>query len=69
MVSRQDTAAAYYDKSVIDDQLELRDQVYVFDARSSKLGLRWRGPFKILKCKHPSYLVEMEERNKSSRKG
>ena len=64
MNARQDTAASYYDRSVMDDELELHRQVYVFNSRSRKFCLRWEGPFRILKCEHPSYLVAIEENGK-----
>ena len=57
MNRRQDTAASYYDRSVIDDKLELNCPVYVFNPRSGKFQLRWEGPYHVRKCRHPSYLV------------
>ena len=33
--------------------------------RSTKLVIKWDGPYKVRRCKHPSYLlIEVEERDK-----
>ena len=54
---RQDVAATYYDKKVLDDRLENNSDVYVFQPRSKMFELRWAGPHIIRKCQHLSYLV------------
>ena len=53
MKVRQDTAAAYQDKKVIDDVLQINNDV-----------LKWNGPYKIIRCRHPSYLISVQERGK-----
>ena len=61
---RQDVAATYYDKKVLDDRLENNSEVYVFQPRSKKFELRWAGPHIIRKYQHPSYLVEINTNGK-----
>ena len=64
MKVRQDTAASYHDKKIINDVLEINTDVYVHNPRGKKLELKWNGPYKIIKCRHPSYLIRVEERGK-----
>ena len=59
---RQDTAATYHDKNRVEDVLEVGNDVYVYYPKGNKFELRWNGPFEILKCRHPSYLVAVKER-------
>ena len=61
---RQDVAATYYDKKVLDDILENNSEVYVFRPKSKKFELKWDGPHIIRKCEHPSYLVEVNTNGK-----
>ena len=60
---RQDTVASYYDKKILDDILKVHSYVYVNNPRE-KIELRWKGPYKVLKCKHPSNIIEVLERSK-----
>ena len=64
MSTRQDVAATYYDKKILDDVLELACEVYVHNPMSKKLEIKWGGPYKVKKCEHPSYLIEVQKRGK-----
>ena len=57
--ARQVTAATYYNKKVVDDELQVSELVYVFAPRikSKKLALKWFGPSEIVKCCHPAYEI------------
>ena len=43
MKVRQDSAAAYYDKKLINDVLEINNDVYVNNPRGKKFELKWNG--------------------------
>ena len=53
-------AAAYYDKRVADEELQVGELVYVFYPRnkSKKLTCKWFGPYRILHAKHPAYKID-----------
>ena len=57
--ARQVAASTYYDKKVVDDELQVGELVYVLAPRnkSKKLALKWFGPFEIVKCCHPAYEI------------
>ena len=57
MQARQAAAATYYDKKVVDDELQVGELVYVLAPRnkSKKLALKWFGPSNIVTCCHPAY--------------
>ena len=64
MKIRQGTAAAYHDNKVINDVLEINNDMYVNNPRGNKFELKWNGPCRVIKCRHPSYLIRVEERGK-----
>ena len=53
----QAAAATYYDKTIVDDELQVGELVYVLAPRnkSKKLALKWFGPSEIVECCHPAY--------------
>ena len=54
--------ATLHDKKVVqDDKLSPSDHVYLFLPRLArvKLARKWHGPFKIARCAHPVYSVEV----------
>ena len=59
MQARQVAASTYYDKKVVDDELQVCELVYVLAPRnkSKELALRWFGPSEIVKCCHPAYEI------------
>ena len=59
MQVRQVATATYYDKKVVDHELQVDELVYVLAARnkSKKLALKWFGPSKIVTCCHPAYEI------------
>ena len=59
MQVRQVAATTYYDKKVVDHELQVGELVYVLAARnkSKKLALKWFGPSKIVTCCHPAYEI------------
>ena len=58
MKTRQDVAANYYDKKVLDDPLEIEDLVDVFLPRNErkKLSLIWTGPVKVIYIEQPFFI-------------
>ena len=62
MNARQEKAATYYDKKVLDDPLLVDDKVYVYLPRNKRLKLvpNWYGPFLITKANHPVYHVDIQ---------
>lgn len=63
---RQAKAATYVDKKMINTALQRDDSVLIFDPRSKqdKLGLRWKGPYKVVNCAHSCYEVSTPTGNK-----
>ena len=61
MGTRQQAYASYYDKRVLDDQLNVNDQVYVYFPRDKrvKLAKKWNGPYKVVDADHPVYKVQL----------
>ena len=59
MKLRQAKAASYLDSKRLNTELTQNEQVLIFDHKASKdkLGLRWKGPFTIVKCSHPCYQI------------
>ena len=64
--ARQVAASTYYDKKVVDDELQVGELVYVLAPRnkSKKLALRWFGPPEIVKCCHPAYEILVGNKTK-----
>ena len=60
MSLRQAKAASYVDRKKLNTVLQPNDHVLVFDHKSSKdkLGLRWKGPYSIVRCSHPCYQIQ-----------
>eukprot|EP00112_Aurelia_sp_Birch-Aquarium-sp1_P026112 Seg905.5 transcript_id=Seg905.5/GoldUCD/mRNA.D3Y31 product="hypothetical protein" protein_id=Seg905.5/GoldUCD/D3Y31 len=63
---REREAATYFDRKLIDSELQIGDRVRVYLPRleSAKLQPKWIGPFEVKICAHPCYKVATEEHNK-----
>ena len=59
MEVQQEVSATYYDRKIIDDQLDCGELVYMFLPRNRriKLAQKWAGPAKIVKTNHPLYEI------------
>ena len=70
MDTRQNVAATYNDKKVLDDRLKVGDLLYVYLPQNQrvKLALKWMGVAKLLQEHHPSYQVEIPSKNGNVRK-
>ena len=68
MNTRQTKSLSYHDKKVCDDILKENTEVYVYLPRNKreKLTLKWDGPVRIIKEKHPSYLIEFTKQGKAT---
>ena len=66
MQARQVAAATYYDKQVVDDELQVGELVFVLAPRnkSKKLILKWFGPSEIVKYCHPAYEILVDNNTK-----
>ena len=60
MNARQAIAATYYDKKVLDDELNVDEHVFMFAPRnkSKKLALKWFGPYQLIRSRHPAYEIQ-----------
>ena len=61
-ICRQQKAATYYDKKVLDKRLDVNDSVLILDTRhrSSSLQYKCKGSAVVRTAKHPAYEVEFD---------
>ena len=67
MNTRQVKALSYHDRKVCNDVIKENTEVYVYLPRNKrdKLSLKWAGPVRIIKEKHPSYLIEYQKQGQT----
>ena len=53
----------YHDQKVCNDVIKKNTEIYVYLPRNKrdKLWLKWTRPVRIIKEKHPSYLIEYQK--------
>ena len=63
MNTRQIKTLTYHDRKACNDAIKENTKVCVYLPRNKrdKLSLKWNGPVRIIKEKHPSYLMEYQK--------